>query len=190
MDSVDRALQTQLKNIQERTGKTLEELYDMIRKSGYTKHGQIRDFLKQDHAMGHGDANTLTTFYLKTKHATSTNVTHEAGDALGKIYTGAKATLRPIHEKVMKEINKFGTFEAAPKKTYVSLRRKKQFAMIGPATNTRIDIGINDKDLKSTPRLIAMPAGSMCPYKISVTTMTDIDDELLSSLRQAYDKAG
>jgi hypothetical protein len=42
-----------------------------------------------------------------------------------EIYSGAKETFHPIHEKLMKEIKKFGEFEIAPKKGYVSLRRKK-----------------------------------------------------------------
>ena len=41
MSSVDRAFETQLNNIQKRTGKTLDELFDIIRKSGLTKHGEI-----------------------------------------------------------------------------------------------------------------------------------------------------
>lgn len=189
MDSVDQALQTQLKNIQARTGKTLEELYDVIRKSGLAKHGQIRDFLKQNLDIGHGDANTLTTFYLKANDATL-DTADKPLDPLDHIYAGAKAALRPIHEKLIAEINTFGTFETAPKKTYVSLRRKKQFAMVGPATNTRIDVGINDKSLKPTPRLIAMPTGSMCPYKVSVTNVAEVDEELLKLLKQSYDAAG
>lgn len=47
---------------------------------------------------------------------------------------GPKAELRPIHDQLLLEIRKFGDFEEAPEKTYVCYRRKKQFAMIGPAT--------------------------------------------------------
>src|SRR3990170_3786047 len=102
MNSIDQALQNQLNNIQARTDKTLEELYDIIRKSGFTKHGQIRDMLKQELGMGHGDANTLTTFYIKS--AEEPEGANKSDDALDNIYVGAKADLRPIHEKLISEI--------------------------------------------------------------------------------------
>lgn len=59
MNIVDKALETQLKNIQTRTGKTLDELYALIRTSGLTKHGEILELLKRDLGMGHGDANRV-----------------------------------------------------------------------------------------------------------------------------------
>ena len=40
---VDKAIETQLKNIQAKTGKTLEQLATLLRKSGLTKHGELRD---------------------------------------------------------------------------------------------------------------------------------------------------
>ncbi len=185
MNSIEQALQTQLKNIQTRSNRTLDDLYDFIRKSGLTKHGQIRDLLKHELGMGHGDANTLTAFYLKSNN-TTTDAPKKSEDILDDIYVGPKAILRPIHEKIMLEISKFGPFEIAPKKTYISLRRKKQFVMIGPATNTRIDIGIGIKELKPTSRLISMPAGSMCPFRVSVSDVKDVDSELLEWIKASY----
>lgn len=191
MNVVDKAIETQLKNIQTRTGKTLAALYSVIKKSGLTKHGEIRDMLKEELGMGHGDANTLVTIYLKSSTGPAAATPGaSSGDVLDEIYAGPKATLRPAHEKLLKAIDAFGVFEIAPKKGYVSLRRKKQFAMVGPGTKGRLEIGLNLKDVPPTERLVAQPAGGMCQYKVWVTEAKEIDKELVSWVRQAYDSAG
>jgi len=191
MSSVEEAFETQLKNIQSRTGQSLDELYTFIRKRGLTKHGEIRDMLKRDLSLGHGDANTLTRFYFQSEQAPGTRAQAPTqGQAADEIYSGKKAELRPIHDKLMSAIGKFGLFEIAPKKGYVSLRRKKQFAMIGPVTQTRVEVGLNMKGLRPTARLVAMPADGMCQYKVNVTTAEEVDKELVAWLRHAYDSAG
>jgi hypothetical protein len=65
MNVVDKATETQLNNIQTRTGRTLDELYAFIRESGLTRHGEIRDLLKRDLGLGYGDANALAGAFLK-----------------------------------------------------------------------------------------------------------------------------
>jgi hypothetical protein len=90
----------------------------------------------------------------------------------------------------MKEINKFGEFEIAPKKGYVSLRRKKQFAMLGPKTNTRFEVGINIKELKKNARLNEQPAGSMCNYIVNLTEAKEVNAELITWIKFAYEGAG
>jgi len=89
----------------------------------------------------------------------------------------------------MAEIHTFGDFEIAPKKTYVSLRRKKQFAMIGPATNTRVEVGLNMKGVAPTERLVELPPGGMCNYKVKLTSVAEVDAALLGWIRQAFDGA-
>lgn len=191
MSDVDKAFATQLKNIQAKTGKSLDELYALLHRSALTTHGAIRDFLKRELGLGHGDANTLATFFLKSAASpTPPPAPAPAGDILATLYRGAKAPLRPLHDALMAAISDFGPFELAPKKDYVSLRRKKQFAMIGPATQTRVEVGLNMKDIPPTDRLIALPAGGMCQYKIMVTQLSDVDAELLGWIRHAYDRSG
>ena len=85
-------------------------------------------------------------------------------DPLAAIYSGAKAPLRALHETLIAEIDKLGPCEKSPKKTYVSLRRKKQFAMVGPATCELVELGLNVKQLHATGRLKAQPPGTMCQY--------------------------
>ncbi len=150
---------------------------------------KIRDMLKRDLSMGHGDANTLVHVFMKAESGDS-GTPASSDNVLDQIYTGPKATLRPIHDKLMESINRFGAFEVAPKKAYVSLRRKKQFAMIGPATNTRVEVGINFKGVKATDRLIELPAGQMCQYKVKLIDAKEVDKELIDWIRQAYDSAG
>lgn len=187
MNSVDKAVQTQLNNIQTKTGKTLEQLHAQIRASGKTKHTDIIAMLKSDLGLGHGDANALALLHKKTA-APAASV--DATDPILEIYAGPKAELRPIHDKIMRALSKFGEFEVAPKKGYVSLRRKKQFAMITPATKTRVEVGLNMKGVKVTARLQALPAGGMCQYKVNLGQVDEVDAELIAWIKQAYDAAG
>ena len=189
MNVVDKAIQTQLKNIETRTGKSLTALYALIRKSGLTKHGELRDMLKRDLELGHGDANMLVTIYLR-EQAEAAATSGGSGDILDEIYAGPKAALRPVHDRVMAAIDKLGDYEIAPKKGYLSLRRKKQFAMVGPGTKGRLEIGLNMKDVPGTERLVAQPAGGMCQYKVWLTEAREVDKELVGWLKKAYDHAG
>jgi hypothetical protein len=191
MSIVDKAIETQLRNIQTKTGKPIEQLAAILRKSGLTKHGELRDFAKRELGLGHGDANTLVHTALTSDGASDAAAAGaSAGDVLAEIYSGPKAALRPIHDAFMAGIAKFGEFEIAPKKGYVSLRRKKQFAMIGPGTKSRVDIGINMKGVKATDRLVELPPGGMCQYKVAVTDAKEVDKELIGWVRQAFDAAG
>lgn len=185
MNSVDKAVQTQLDNIQTKTGKSLEQLHAHIRASGKTKHTEIIAMLKLELALGHGDANALALSHKRSAAAPSTDV-----DPLATIYAGPKAELRPLHDKIMQAVSKFGGFDVAPKKGYISLRRNKQFAMITPATKTRVEIGLNMKGVKATARLHALPAGGMCQYKVDLSKVGEVDAELIAWIKQAYDSAG
>lgn len=191
MSIVDQALQTQLRNIQTKTGKTFDELSAVVLQSGLSKHGEIVAMLKKDLGLGHGDANTLTHSILRAASAPAeAPAAAPGGDAiLDEIYTGPKAALRPIHEKLMARIHAFGEFEIAPKKGYISLRRKKQFAMIGPATNTRVEVGLNMKDEPGTSRLEVQPPKGMCSHKVKVTDPAQVDEELIAWILKAYDGA-
>lgn len=186
MADLDAALQTQLRNIQSKTGKNLDQLRLLLDASGLSKHGEQRSYLMETLGLGHGDANTLV-HVLKQAAAPAAAVD---ADPLDAIYVGPKAHLRLLHEALMKHINGFGEFELAPKKNYVSLRRKKQFAMLGPATKTQLELGLNIKDLPANPRLKVMPPASMCQYSVRLSGLDELDADLLGWLRAAFDGAG
>ena len=191
MGLVEQALETQLKNIQQRTGKTLDELYTLIRASGLTRHGEIRDMLKRDLGLGFGDATILAQFYLKSLEPVAIPPGADPIElAVEELYAGSKASLRPIHDALMVAIEPFGPFEIAPKKGYLSLRRKRQFAMLGPASKGRFGLGLNMKDIPPTERLTELPPGGMCQYMVFLTQPAEVDAELTAWLKLAYDRAG
>jgi Domain of unknown function (DUF5655)/Domain of unknown function (DUF4287) len=189
---------TQLKNIQAKTGKSIAQLHEAVVAAGLAKTGERRSWLMAQFKLGYGDANAVALFIGKplpdlTGRGGGTPGAAPPpaeGDPLDAIYTGAKAGLRPLHEAVMAAVQSFGAFEAAPKKAYVSLRRKKQFAMVGPATKDSVEIGLNAKDLPPHARLKVQPPGSMCQATTRITSTAEVDAALKGWLKQAYDAAG
>ncbi len=191
MDKIKQAVQTQINHIQTRTGKTLEELSELVRNSGLTQHGQIREMLMRELEISYGDANALVHAILLSDGTRSAEAKGLTSDTvLDEFYSGPKAALRPIHAAVMAYILTLGEFEALPKKNYVSLRRKKQFAMLGPATQTRVELGLNAKNLPAHPRLLEQPKGGMCNYIVRLTDLTQVDEDVFAWLRAAFEGAG
>jgi hypothetical protein len=191
MTDLDKAVATQLANIEKRTGKSIADLTEIVRRAAPAKHGELVAMLKSSLGMGHGDANAVVHLALQSdgqRAAAARGLS--SGQVLDEMYVGPKAALRPIHDALDAAIRGFGDFEEAPKKGYVSYRRKKQFATIGPATNSRVDVGINAKGLEPTGRLQALPAGQMCQYRVKLSDATEVDAELLGWIRAAYDAAG
>ena len=179
------AAAAQLRNIEARTGKSRDELYRFVAESGLTKVSEQRTLLMQRFGLGYGDANTVA---LLAKAAAAP--ASASDDPLDAIYSGAKAHLRPLHDALSEAIEALGPHEKAPKKSTVSLRRKKQFALIGPATREQIELGLNAKNLPSSPRLKVLAPGGMCQYSVRLSSAGEIDAELIGWVRAAYDAAG
>jgi len=187
VDSLDKARITQLNNIQKKTGKTIDEIRIIVRESGLLKHAAIRQMFIDRFSLGFGDATMLVHFAQFSDGQTAAVATQASPqEILDGIYTGTKAGLRPLHDLVMNEVFKLGEFSIAPKKGYLSLRRKRQFAMIGPGSKNRLEIGLNMKGIPPTERLLEQPAGGMCQYKIFLNSEKEVDDELINYLKTAY----
>lgn len=181
MASLDHAIATQIHNIEMRTGKSIACWKDAIAASGKQKHGEIRSWLKDVACLGHGDANLL---------ASVATAVEQDCNPLDTIYAGRKAHLRAVQDAVLAAVTPWGDFEIAPKKAYVALRRKKQFAMIGPKNTSVAELGINLKDALVSDRVIAQKPGGMCRYAVILATPADLDADIIAILRRAYDAAG
>ncbi|MEL6724658.1 MAG: DUF4287 domain-containing protein [Pseudomonadota bacterium] len=173
--------QTMIDNMPEKTGKSLADWQAVIAASGAQKHGEMMKLLKGTHGVTHGFANLIAQKCLG-------NLDVNEDDLVAAQYQGKEA-LKPIHDAILDYVKGFGAeLEIAPKKTSVSLRRKKQFALIQPSTKTRIDLGINLKGVEPKGRLEAMKG--MCTHKIKMTSVDDLDAETKNWLKQAFEAAG
>ncbi len=169
----------------EKTGHDLTHWIDLVKKSGIEKHKEIINFLKSEHGFTYGFANFVA---LKTNKSDAGSVDD---DVLLKNQYEGKEILRPIYDRLIAEIEKFGDdITQTPKKDSVSLIRKRQFALIKPATKTRIDLGLKLKDKDTTERLgPSGPFGTMCTHRVQLMDPAEVDDELIAWIKEAYDKA-
>lgn len=179
---MDKALQTMINNMPEKTGQSLDEWKVILKTKNFAKHGEAMKFLKGEHGVTHGFANTII-------HLSKENIESNF-DLVANQYKG-KEGLTPIYDKLILIVTEFGAdIIKTPKKTSVSIIRKKQFALIKPATKTRIDLGLKLKDKPTTNRLEnSGPFGAMCTHRVQLTTVDEIDNELINWLKEAYEKA-
>ncbi|MFK7772187.1 MAG: DUF4287 domain-containing protein [Saprospiraceae bacterium] len=179
---MEKALQTMIANMPEKTGKSLEEWKVILKEKGFAKHGEAMKFLKGEHGVTHGFANTIIQLSKENNDT--------ADDLVTTQYKG-KEDLFPIYKKLLSVVEKFGKdVTITPKKTSVSIIRKKQFALIKPATKTRIDLGLKIKEKSTTDRLEnSGPFGSMCTHRVKLGHAKEVDKELTDWLKEAYDKA-
>jgi len=185
MATPDQQYQSMLENLPARTGKSLADWLGVLGGSGLEKHGQLVAHLKTEHGVTHGFANLIVTEF-RNRGAGS------GDDPVAAQYSGAKEGLRPMYDAVIAEVGKFGRdVEIAPKKSYVSLRRRRQFGLVQPSTRTRVDVGLNLPGVEPAGRLETSGSfNAMVTHRVRVADPGDVDRELIGWLREAYERAG
>lgn len=186
--SADPYVQTMIENMPEKTGKSLEAWFKALDDKKLSKHSDIMSFIKGDHGVTHGYANTISLLYRQKAEGGPPTEASLIENQYAK-----KMELKPLYDHLVTEIETFGDdVEIAPKKSYVSLRRARQFAIIQPSTKTRMDLGLNlDKDVAASGCLIEGDKWSgMCSHRIELFSMDDVTPEVMDWLKTAYDSAG
>jgi predicted transport protein len=182
---MEKSVSTMLQNVKEKTGYSLEEWKDLIANQKLTKHGEIVKFLKETHNVTHGYASEIALKVLGSDADSAT----DTDELIVNQYKG-KENLTAFYDKLIAEIQQFGgEFEIAPKKTYVSLKRKKQFIILNPASKTRFEIGFNLKGVEAKGKLENEKPNGICSHKINLTDINDIDKEVIDWIKMAFEKA-
>ncbi|MEP7293599.1 MAG: DUF5655 domain-containing protein, partial [Chloroflexota bacterium] len=169
-----------------KTGKSPEDFIRLAKEKGLTKHADLLAWLKNDFGLGHGHATAVIHVI------TSVDAPQETDDqGIAKHFTGAKAAWRKPYDDLIAKLNGFGgDVRVAPTSTYLSLLRgDKKFGIV-QISGKRIDLGIK---LKGAPFEGRFQDGSawnaMVTHRVQITDPNQLDSDVISWLRQAYDKA-
>lgn len=183
---MDAALQTMIDNLQKNTGVSLEEWVGRLQEKAFTKYSEGVSWLKTEHGLGHGYANLIAHTAKQDVQPAMSEADQVAAQYVGKEH------FRPIYDQLHQALVAFGDdVEVAPKKANVSYRRKKQFALLTPATKTRFEIGLNVKGQPDQGVLRAITKkNAMCSHQIDLASVEEITPEVMDWLRKSYDLAG
>ena len=189
------AMQKWVAELEEKTGHSLEAWITLVKKEGPKDEKSRREWLKTKHKLGTNSAFCIAEqaegkgseeldpdLYLKA-----------AARYVEEQYTGEKAKLRPIYDKLLELGKSIGKdVQACPCKTIVPLYRNHVFAQIKPTTNTRIDLGFAlAKHKGKLPKRLIDTGGlakkDRITHRIEVKAASDIDQEVKAWLKVAYE---
>jgi len=178
---------TQLANILAQTGGTVEQHATEVRDAGLDKHRAILNHFKATLGLTYGNANLLA--HVVREHLAGGPKAET--DLLDAQYAKGKAPLRPICDALLDHARTLGPdVTVVIQKTAVSLRRKKQFAVVKAPSRARVELGLNLGKGTPPPHERVSLAKGMCTHKSNVTALDQVDDTLKSWMRQAYERAG
>ena len=148
----------------------------------------------------------LGAFWLKEAHGVPQNsqwaIAFAAAEAAGWVqpdvegyvyaqYTGAKAGLRPVFDRVRAVAERPGddvTVEG--RGGYTPFVRRRQFAAVAAATRTRVDLGLRYVDPPASSLLREGKGPGQSTHKIGLSSPEDVTAEVEGLLRAAYDQNG
>jgi len=174
------------RNLLERTGRTLEEWVDLVRKTGPTTEAERRAWLKREHGIS-------TNYAWWIAGRTDGDLGAEGYDPEGLVdamYSGARFGLRPLYDRLLEiGLGIAPDVKACPGKTIVPLYRNHVFAQLKPSTRTRLDLGLALRDAPAEGRLIdtgGFAKKDRITHRIAITAPEDIDEYVIFWMRTAY----
>jgi hypothetical protein len=183
-------------NMKMKTGRSMEEWIDFVRKNGPADEVAQRDWLKKEHKLGtnyswwiagrvhgKGEDDIDPETYLRS-----------AEKYVQDMFSGKREGLRPIYERLLKIGMALGDdVKVCPCQTMVPLYRENVFAQIKPSTNSRIDLGLCLRQSKTLPKRIVptggLEKGDRITHPIPITSIDEIDADVQRWLKTAYDQA-
>jgi len=176
-----------LKNLKERTSRTLDEWIRIVKKSGPATEKECIAWLKKEH----GITTNYALWIAKRADGSGGAAGYDPDALVEAMFAGKKAGLRPIYDRMLALAFDLGKdVRVSPCKTIVPFYRKHVFAQVKPTTATRVDVGFAFQDMTPAGKLIStggFEKGDRITHRISVTSLEEIDREVKKWLKHAYE---
>lgn len=186
-------MQDWVNSLPEKTGRPLDQWLRLVKKEGPETESERRDWLKKVHAFGTNAAWWIAERSVGKSDDSDPEVyLRDAVRHVEEMYSGTKSALRPIHDRLIELAQSLGDVRICPCKTIVPIYRHHVVAQIKPSTTKRIDFGLFLKGAKKrlSKRLLdtgGLDKGDRITHRIPISTLDEIDDEVETWLRVAYD---
>ena len=174
-------------NLKASTGKTLGEWMKHVNASGVAKRNDLIKWLKEKNGFGHMNASLLAGIHLNNGKP----VYGSTDDLLNNQFAKA-ADLKPLYEAFIAFAQKrFPNSTVLPKKTYVSILEKREFAAINiKPKELRIGFDLGDRGFDETVTKSKL-TGPMprISHMVVLTGKNQLNDELSKLLRLSYQRS-
>jgi Domain of unknown function (DUF4287)/Domain of unknown function (DUF5655) len=180
MPTPEDGIQSQLRNIERTYGRPIDELVADVSASGLTRHPEVVAMLKARYSMTHGAA-----------HRVSLVARERLAEPDRRSSTQVSDLARAVSDEAMRAVAALGgDVELAAKKGYVSLRRRKQFAMLQPGARG-VSLGLILPGVEPAGRLeSAARWNALFTHRVRLASTEEVDDEVRAWLGDAYAAPG
>lgn len=177
-----------------KTGRTLQQWADLVNGLESKVRKERIAYLKEKHGLGTNSATHIVEYATnsQTWDGDPAIYLQQAVKYFDGMFTGEKAKLRPIAEKVLTAARKLGKdIKICPCKTIVPIYRNRVFAQVKPATKTRLELGLVLQNIPFQGLLKKNPRANekdRLKHIIPLETPADVTEEVLRWLKTAYDQ--
>jgi hypothetical protein len=165
------------------TGKDVATWAEEVRAAGLATESDVRAWLAERGITGYGQMVLVMERFGYPAFFTAT------ADELVDAQYADRPALRPIYEAVVTAALGVGEMHVQARKGYVSLvGPRRTLAVVQASTKNRVDLGLRLPGREPGGRLL--PATSIgngnCTHRVGLTTVAEVDDEVVDLLAQAH----
>jgi hypothetical protein len=169
--------------LEKQTGKRLDHWNQRVRQENFKDEQSLRTWLKSQGVTGYAE-----TLLVMERFGYPDFMTSSADELIDAQYAD-RPHLRPIYDAIINAMLGIGEITIQTRKTYVSiLTPRRTFARIQPTTKQRVDLGLRLEGQTPTGRLQPSRFQETMKLQISLTSVEELDAEVLRWLRQAYNE--